>query len=147
MRRVAIPFLLALTVPFFLNTPAFAFKQFLERARKIYDMDKPVSSCLLCHQYDEKKNEEPDKANLNDYGHDMGNDPYMRPLVDVEEDHKFTKQELETIDKVLRSLDNEDSDKDGATNVEEMELGTFPGNKKSVPDAEALKKYRAKKKK
>lgn len=145
MQRFAIG--IALAVLFLIPQDAFAFKQFLDRARKVYDMDKPVSSCLLCHEYDEKKKEQPDKSNLNDYGHDMGNDPYMRPLVDVEEDHKFTPKEYETIDAVLRSLDDMDSDKDGATNREEIELGTFPGNKKSVPDAEALKKYREKKKK
>jgi len=145
MQRFAIG--IALTALFLLPQRAFAFKQFLDRARKVYDMDKPVSSCLLCHEYNEKKEERPDKSNLNDYGHDMGNDPYMRPLVDVEEDHKFTAKEYETIDAVLRSIDNEDSDKDGATNLEEIELGTFPGNKNSVPTAEALKKYREKKKK
>lgn len=148
MKRIAITFLLAaVAFPLCFQTPAHAFKQFLDRARKIYDMDKPVSSCLLCHQFDETKNEKADKSNLNDYGHDMGNDPFMRPLVDVEEDHKFTPKEFETIDAVLRSLDDVDSDKDGATNLEEMELGTFPGDKKSVPSAEALKKYREKKKK
>ncbi len=145
MHRFAL--VIAIVALFLIPQPAFAFKQFLDRARKIYDMYKPVSSCLLCHEYNEKKDEKPDKSNLNDYGHDMGNDPFMRPLVDVDEDHKFTAKEYETIETVLRSLDSVDSDKDGATNLEEIELGTFPGNKNSVPGSDALKKYRDKKKK
>lgn len=146
MQRFAITILSALLFPLLFHTPAFGLKQFLERARKLYDIDKPVSSCLLCHQYDEKKKEEPNKKNLNDYGHDVANDPLMRPLLDVEEHHKYTPKELETIDAVLKSLDDEDSDKDGATNREELDLGTFPGDKSSVPSAEALTKYRGKKK-
>jgi hypothetical protein len=139
---------LALTAAFLLHLsaqPVFAIKQFLDRSKKVYDLDKPLASCVLCHEFDEKKGEEADKRNLNDYGHDVANDPRARPLLDVEEDHKYTREELERISQVLVSLDNEDSDKDGATNLEELKLGTWPGRKNSTPSPEALKALREKK--
>jgi hypothetical protein len=146
MSRVTLAFL-SITLLLHLSAqPALAIKPFLERTKKLYDLEKPLASCHLCHAYDEKKGEEADKRNLNDYGHDLANDPRARPLLDVEEEHKFTREELDVLSTILISLDTEDSDKDGASNKEELKLGTWPGDKNSTPSAEALKNYRAAKK-
>ena len=55
---------------------------------------------------------------------------------------KFTDAEIAVFEKAMAKLDETDSDKDGATNKEELDLSTNPGDPKSVPEKKALAKYR-----
>jgi hypothetical protein len=125
--------------------PALAREAFFEHMRKMYKLPDAIASCHLCHQYDETKKQKARGYNLNDFGKDIDNLPHLRKFIDVEEGHTYTDAEWKDFEKGIHMLDDEDSDNDGATNLEELTLGTFPGDKTSVPDAEALKKLRAKK--
>jgi hypothetical protein len=124
--------------------PALAKDEFLQGMRKVYKLSEAINSCHLCHSFDEAKEQKAGGHNINDFGMDIDNLPQMRKLIDLEEDHSYTDKEWETFAKAIRLLENDDSDKDGATNLEEMTLGTFPGEKKSVPDAAVLKALREK---
>jgi hypothetical protein len=125
--------------------PAAAHKGLLDRARALYALKKEIGKCQFCHDLDESKKEEPESSNLDEYGKDVDNLPTMKPILEFEDEHVYTKAEAKVIDDALKSLENADSDKDGATNIEEIELGTFPGKKASVPEKAALEEYRKKK--
>jgi len=127
--------------------PALAKEVFIERVRKMYGLPRTLGSCQLCHHPDEAKDEVADQRNLNDYGKDIANLPLMKPLIEAEEDHEYTPRQWAKFEEAMHSIDVDDSDKDGATNLEELALGTFPGEKTSTPDAAALKTFRDKAKK
>ncbi|HLX63135.1 MAG TPA: thrombospondin type 3 repeat-containing protein [Planctomycetota bacterium] len=120
--------------------PSFAQKPFLDLIRKKYQLDNKNGKCDLCHE--KRPNEEPGAKNLNVYGKAIAADPTMKPLLGKTEKYKFSEAELAIVDKVITSLEKVDSDGDGASNREELELGTFPGDPKSTPDKKALAKYR-----
>lgn len=122
------------------GVPAEAHKAWLERARKHYQLDAKNGKCDLCHEV--KPKEEPSAKNLNLYGKAISADPAMKPLLGKKEEYKFSEAELAIVEKVLVSLDDQDSDKDGATNKEELDLSTNPGDPKSKPTAKDLAKYR-----
>jgi len=128
-----------------LSAHVYAMKPFGDRARKLYVLEGQLAKCALCHATDESKKEEPKGYNLDDFGMDVENYPLMKPLLHVDENYKYSEAELKTFEQVLKFLESIDSDKDGATNREEMQLGTFPGRKSSLPTAEALAKLRARK--
>jgi hypothetical protein len=121
-------------------TPVFAHKAFLDRARKIYQLDAKNGKCDLCHEV--KPKEEPGAKNLNVFGKALAADPDMKPLLGKKEEYKFSDAEIKVFEKAVAKLDSADSDGDGATNKEELWLGTNPGDAKSVPDKRALTKYR-----
>ncbi|HYG78364.1 MAG TPA: hypothetical protein VEK08_25400 [Planctomycetota bacterium] len=145
MPRPLAQFLIVLVLVSLLSSHALAMKPFLDRARKVYDLEGKLAKCTLCHDVDESKKEEPKGNNLDDYGMDFENHPLMKPLLHVDENYKYSKAELKTFEQVMKLLEGVDSDKDGATNLEELQLGTLPGRKDSVPSAEALAKLRGKK--
>ncbi len=89
-----------------------------------------------------KPKEEPGAKNLNTYGKAIQADPDMKPLLGKKEDYKFSEAEIKALEKVLTKLESVDSDGDGATNKEELSLGTNPGDAKSTPEKKALAKYR-----
>jgi len=120
--------------------PTFAQRPFLEKARKVYELDAKVGTCQLCHE--KKPNEEPGKKNLNAYGKDIAADPDMKPLLGKDEKYKFSDDEIKILVKVMAKIESVDSDKDGATNKEELALGSNPGDPKNMPDKKALAKYR-----
>ena len=124
----------------FLAAPTQAQKPFLEKIRKHYTLDKSNGQCTLCHEV--KVKEEPTRKNLNAFGKAIQADPTMKPLLGKEGDYKFTAKDLEILEKVVVKLENIDSDGDGATNREELDLGTLPGDPKSVPSKSDLAKYR-----
>lgn len=123
-----------------LAAPAEAQKPFLERIRKKYNLDKTNGKCDLCHEI--KAKEEPSRKNLNSFGKAIQDDPEAKPLLGKDADFKFTKQDLDLMEKIVGKLENLDSDNDGVFNKEELELGTLPGDPKSMPTKMALAKYR-----
>ncbi len=120
--------------------PILAQKPFLARVRKHYQLDRATGNCKLCHEL--KPREEPSSKNLNKFGLVIQADPDMKPLLGKDEDYKFSEKELDILEKVVVKHENEDSDGDGATNKEELDLGTFPGDATNTPDKAKLEKYR-----
>jgi hypothetical protein len=123
-----------------LTAPTLAQKPFNERVRKVYMLDKVNGQCDLCHE--KRPKEEPNRKNLNAYGKAMADDPMMKPLLGKDGEFKFTNADLDIIQKVAVKIENLDSDGDGASNKEELDLGVFPGDAKSVPDKLKLARYR-----
>ena len=120
--------------------PALAQKPFLERIRKKYMLDKTNGKCDLCHEV--KPKEEPSRKNLNSFGKAIQDDPEAKPLLGKDADYKFTKQDLDLVEKIVGKLEYVDSDGDGAFNKEELELGFMPGDAKNTPTKAQLAKYR-----
>ena len=124
--------------------PSLAQKPFLERIKKVYSLEKEKNgNCHTCHTYDKEKKETPEKDNLNAFGKDIQKSPIMKTVINKDDDYKFTKDDLDKVEAAVKSLEDKDSDGDGATNLEELMLGTSPGNPTSTPTADALAKYRA----
>lgn len=140
MKQFAFAGALAIGVTCYFAAPALAHKVFLERARKHYQLDVKNGKCDLCHEI--KPKEEPSAKNLNLYGKALAADPDLKPLLGKKEDYKFSDAELAVFEKVMVKIEDLDSDKDGATNKEELELSTNPGDPKSTPDKKTLAKYR-----
>jgi cytochrome c553 len=70
------------------------------------------AACLTCHS-----KMPPSKTELNPYGKDVQKAAAGKPIDE----------------KILRSIENLDSDKDGVSNVNEIKAGTLPGDPKSKP--------------
>ncbi|HYF50528.1 MAG TPA: hypothetical protein VEJ63_14045 [Planctomycetota bacterium] len=121
-------------------TPSFAQQKFLEKIRKHYNLDRTNGKCTLCHE--ERPKEEPGRKNLNSFGKAIQNHADMKPLLGKTDEYAFTAKELETFDAIVMKIENEDSDGDKVTNREELDLGTYPGDAKSVPEKAKLEKYR-----
>jgi len=137
--RMSVAFLALAAVIVWL-TPTMAQQKFLEKIRKHYNLDRSNGKCTLCHE--ERPREEPSRKNLNGFGKAIQGHADMKPLLGKDENYAFTAKELDTFDAVVTKIENEDSDADKATNREEMELGTYPGDAKSVPEKAKLEKYR-----
>jgi hypothetical protein len=120
--------------------PTLAQKPFGERIRKHYSLDNRNGKCNLCHEVVAK--EEPGKKNLNVYGKAIQADPTMKPLLGKDGEFKFTPANLDVVEKAAVKIDDVDSDGDGATNLEELDLGYYPGDAKSTPTKVELAKYR-----
>jgi hypothetical protein len=131
--------------------PIFAQKAFLSKIKKLRQdlVENKVATCHLCHHFDKEKKEDADKDNLNAYGKEIQKDANMKTVINQKDgdEHKFTEEELALFEKAFNAVMDKDSDGDGATNAEEMALGTMPGDAKSTPDKAALEKYRAEHKK
>ncbi|HLX64949.1 MAG TPA: thrombospondin type 3 repeat-containing protein [Planctomycetota bacterium] len=147
----AVGALVALALVVLLAEPIFAQKAFLSKIKKLRPdlVENKLATCRLCHNFDKEKKEEATKDNLNAYGKDIQKDPNMKTVINQKEgdEHKFTEEELALFEKAFNAIMDKDSDGDGATNAEEMALGTNPGDPKSTPDKAALEKYRAEHKK
>ena len=123
-----------------LTGSSLAQKPFNEHIRKVYMLDKVNGQCDLCHE--KRPKEEPNRKNLNPYGKAIADDPMMKPLLGKDGEYKFSNADLDIIQKVALKIDNADSDGDTVSNKEELELGSFPGDAKSMPDKLKLAKYR-----
>jgi hypothetical protein len=139
-RRFGIAAVLALAGVALLSVPAMAQKQFLELAKMRFQLSAAQGRCTLCHG--NKKG--PNKDNLNDFGKAIQADPAMKPLLDKKVGYEYSDEELALLAKVIDQLGDQDSDGDGATNREELALGTFPGDANSKPSEEDLAEYRKK---
>lgn len=135
---------IALAGLLFVAGETFAQKPFLTRLTKVYSLDKEKNAkCLMCHTYDKEKGESADKDNINVYGKLLQAAPEMKPVIGKGDEHKFTPDELNAVEAAVKATGDKDADGDGATNLEEIALGTLPGTKESVPAKAELDKYRA----
>jgi len=121
-----------------LAIPTFAQKPFLAAVKEKFTLPEANAKCILCHI--PKKG--PNKQNLNDFGKAIQSDADMKPLLNKGTNYQYKKEELDTLLKVVEKLGDKDSDGDGATNMEEIKLGTFPGDGQSTPAKADLEKYR-----
>ena len=128
----------AFAVVFAVSIPAGAQKFLFDRMRKVYGLDRRNGDCRMCHAYRER---EILFHTLNVFGVAIRVEPRMQSLL-KKDDAKPTPEELDVFEAVLKKLAYEDSDHDGAYNIEELDLGTYPGDPGSVPEPRALEKYR-----
>ena len=112
-----------------LTHPANAKRDFLERYQAYFGL-KETGKCIFCHNV--KESEKPGKGNLGLYGKDV------QTLIHAKDEYRINIQFAAV------ALFDKDSDGDGATNMEEMALDTYPGDPKSTPTKEALDAYRKK---
>jgi len=119
-------------------TPAGAQKAFLAVAKGKHPIPEKIAKCHLCHE----EGKGPKRSTLNDYGKALAAHEAMKPALGHKSSHEFTAAEQQAVLKAIEALDNEDADKDGATNKEEMVLGSLPGDAKSKPADATLKQYR-----
>ena len=122
--------------------PGLAQKPFLGRLIKTYNLSKENGKCNLCHNVDQTKEEEPEADNLGVFGSQLQELPGMVSLLEKGDDYKFSVEELNKLEVAVKSIESKDADGDGVTNLEELELGTLPGDPKSMPAKEALAAYR-----
>lgn len=121
---LAIAFVVALS-----PRPASAKREYLEKVAGVFGLkDNLTGKCVLCHNV--KEGEKPGKGNLGIFGKEI------KGVFDSNDQLRINP-ELAVV-KVFEK----DSDGDGALNREELALGTFPGDKTSVPDKVKLEKYR-----
>ena len=107
--------------------PAGAKRDFLERYQAYFGL-KETGKCIFCHNV--KENEKPKKENLGLYGKDV------QDMMKSKDEYRINVQFAAV------ALFDKDSDSDGATNMEEMALNTYPGDPKSTPTKDALDAYR-----
>ena len=123
-----------------LTAPTQAQTKFLEKVRKHYMLDKTNGKCELCHEI--KPKEEPSRKNINSYGKAIAADPKMKPLLGKDDKYPFTPADLDIVKDAAVKPEALDTDGDGAFNKEELDLGTLPGDPKSVPEKRILEKHR-----
>src|SRR5437667_4245752 len=132
----------ALSLVVLMAQPIFAQKAFLSKIKKLRPdlVANKVATCHLCHHFDTEKKEDANKDNLNAYGKEIQKDSNMKTVINQKDgdEHKFTEDELALFEKAFNASMDKDSDGDGATNAEEMALGTNPGDAKSTPPKDAL---------
>ena len=142
LARFALVLTAGALIAFSIGTPSLAQKKFLEKVRRQYLLGPEVGKCILCHKLG--KNEDPSKDNLNPFGKDIQGDEAFKPASGKSDEHKFTDAELAAMLKAVENICPKDSDGDGATNKEELDLGTFPGDAANKPDAKKLEDLRKK---
>lgn len=136
----------ACAVALLLDAPSLAQDAFMKRVRKDHGLNpRENGNCKLCHAPGE--NEKPNRENLNVFGKQIQSQEAMKPLLGKEHEYKFSNAELDTLMTVVNSIAGQDADGDGATNGEEIALGTFPGDEKSKPEEKALERRRKEQKK
>ena len=123
-----------------LAIPVLAQKQFLELAKERFKLSAAQGRCTLCHGVGKG----PNRNNLNVFGKAIQADPDMKPLLDKKVGYEYSDEELALLAKIIDKLGDKDSDGDGATNREELALGTFPGDPNSKPSDADLADYRQK---
>ena len=125
--------------------PSLAQKPFLDRLKKSHGLEKEKNgTCKMCHVYDKEKGESPSKDNLGAFGKAVQARAEMKPILGKGDEHKFTPEELNYVEAAVKAMEKDDLDKDGATNGEELALGTFPADPKSTPSKDELEKHRKK---
>jgi len=139
-RHEMLAVLLACAVVALWMAPTSAQTKFMEKLRRQYQLGPATGKCELCHEL--KAKEEPGRKNLNAYGKALQAEPCMKPILGKDDKYKYTEADLKMVLEAASKIENQDSDGDGATNKEELELGTFPGDTKSTPDKAKLEKYR-----
>ena len=135
----------ACAVAVLLDAPSLAQDAFMKKVRREFGLNpREIGNCRLCHAPGE--NEKPNRENLNAYGKQIQSQEGMKSLLGKEHEYKFSDDELATLMTVVNGIGGEDADGDGATNAEEIALGTFPGDENSKPEEKALERHRRDKK-
>lgn len=133
--RSIVPLCLALAILWLSAPLVSAKKTYLKKIAANYKLDDMLAKCSICHDSGEDK---PNKRNLNLFGREF-RDTKARG-------YDVTKMPIDPNSDVIlqafESLADKDTDGDGATNLEEIMLGTNPGNAKSKPDPDKLAEYR-----
>lgn len=133
----------ALAIVVVLAQPSAALKPFAERMRKSFALEKDkTGNCHLCHKYDKSKKEEPEGDNLDAFGQQLRKCAEYKPIAGKDEDHEFSDEDMAKFDAAIKAIWDKDADADGATNGEELALGSFPGDPASIPAKDALDKFR-----
>ena len=112
----------------FLPQPVEAKKQYLALMKSSYHVDESTK-CILCHST--SGNENPGKKNLKVFGKDIQKQHNQSGL-----------KSNEGFLAAVKAVENMDSDGDGATNIEELKLGTAPGDNSAKPDSKKLDELR-----
>ncbi|MEI6235685.1 MAG: hypothetical protein WCT04_21730 [Planctomycetota bacterium] len=139
--KIAAPVLI-LSFVWVLSAPALALKPFLGEVRKAFNLGEDEGSCRICHTFDDTKKEKPTEHNVNAFGKDLSRNKTFRSLGELEEVEVLNDKQMAGVRAALLEIARYDSDGDGASNIEELKLGTGPGNPKSTPTADELAKYR-----
>ena len=120
---------LACSAILFFPRPASAKRDYLDRVMGFFGLNaQTTGKCVFCHAVNEK--EKPGKGNLGLYGKEI-------KAAFESNDQLRIQPELA----VAKSFEK-DTDGDGILNREEIALGSFPGDKASVPPKEKLDQYR-----
>ncbi len=125
--RVSLLAALPLCLIALLAEPASAKKNFFDAICQNIKLNEKIANCALCHA-----GEKPSEHNLGKYGQAFRAALAATP-------RKGPKNRYVA---AMEAIADQDSDGDGATNGEEIALGTFPGDPKSTPTAEQLAAYR-----
>ena len=121
-----------------LAVPAAAQKSFLGVARNQYNVEERSAKCTLCHE----GRKGPSRKSLNSFGKALQSEKNMEQNLAKNSSYVFTAAELAAVGKALAQLEDLDTDGDGATNKEELALGSIPGDPVSKPDPRAIETYR-----
>jgi hypothetical protein len=98
-------------------------------AAKVADYCKSSESCAICHG---RPNEKATIADLNVFGRE-----FQKALIKAQ-----NEKAADPVIAALQAVAAGDSDGDGATNFEEISLGTNPGEADSKPAPEKLAEFR-----
>jgi hypothetical protein len=129
LRALATVVLAALIVTIVSPRPASAKREYLERVLLYFRLNEQTTGkCVLCHNVKEK--EKPGEKNLGLFG---------REIHAAFESNKDLRINPEL---AVAKVFEKDSDGDTVLNREELALGSFPGDPKSVPDRAKLLEYR-----
>jgi hypothetical protein len=112
-----------------LPAPARAKKSFLKAIAEHHKLNDALAKCTVCH---EAGGDDAGEENLTAFGKD-----FRRALKKAPSTGGADKAVS-----ALEAVADKDCDGDGATNIEEIMLGTNPADAKSKPDAEKLAEYR-----
>ncbi|MGD0090222.1 MAG: hypothetical protein ABSE73_09900 [Planctomycetota bacterium] len=123
---LAVAFSFVITV---LPAPAAAKKQFLKSIAGHLDLSEELAKCSICHT---GKDTEADADHLNVFGKD-----FRKALKEAPAKAKDARPLI-----AFEAVKDLDSDHDGVTNLEEIMLGSNPGDPNSKPDPEKLAEYR-----
>ena len=121
-----------------LASQAYAHKTFLTTVKSAYSLGASNGKCNTCHGLKGG----PNRKNLNPYGTALQGDEDMKGLLNRKTDYVFNAEEIKNLLKSAGKLDSKDTDGDGATNREELLLGTNPGDPDNKPVAATLENFR-----
>lgn len=125
--RILLAAALPLAIVALCTAPAAAKKSTLRKIAEHYKLPDTAAKCAICH---EGKEDDAGEENLSVFGKQ-----FRKAL-------KAARPGADRAVQAMEAVADQDADGDGATNMEEIMLGTNPGDAKSKPDAAKLEEYR-----